>query len=184
MASVFDRSASGIRSIYLDGYGALFLSKVDFPLSAAPKAGEEGTNDGYDPLWEQARQEIYRAPEEYQPAWSRSEKIPEYDAEKVEELKRKLIRTLKHAANIRRLDGGDWIVISITGSGRRSQATAVTRSFIEKDGEVIETEPTVISESYSPTVMTIRASKSDVDEFAEGSLDFDGFSERVQIYTY
>jgi hypothetical protein len=187
MASAFDRSASEPRSIYLDGYGALFLSKVDFPLSPAPKTEEEGPTDGFDPLWEQTKQEMYRVPEEYQPPWSSSEKVAEYDAEKVEELKRKLIRTLKHAANIRGLDGGDWIVISITGSGRRSPATAVIRSYVDKDGKVItktEKRATMPSESYSPTVLTIRASKSDVDEFAEGNLDFDGFRERVQIFTY
>ncbi|MHC4648108.1 MAG: hypothetical protein ACYTBJ_21825 [Planctomycetota bacterium] len=186
MTSVLDRSASEIRSIYLDGYGALFLSKVDFPLSPGPRAGEEESADGYDPLWAQTRQEMYRVPEGYQP-WNSKERVQEYDAEKVEELKRKLIRALRHAANIRGLDGGDWIVISITGSGSRSQATTVIRSSIDKDGKVVtktEKRATTPSESYSTTVLTIRASKSDVDEFAEGDSDFDEFRERVQIFTY
>ena len=192
MSSVFDRGASEIRSIYLDGYGALFLSKVDFPLSPAPKTDEEGPTDGFDPLWEQTKQEMHRAPDEYQSPWisqERAERVPEYDAEKVEELKRRLTMALKHAANIRGLDGGDWIVISITGSGSRSRITTQT-AFIVKDGRTIKVtkgsdEPTMmLSESYSTTVLTIRASKSDVDEFAEGNLDFDGFRERVQIFTY
>ncbi len=192
MSSVFDRGASEIRSIYLDGYGALFLSKVDFPLSPAPKTDEEGPADGFDPLWEQTKQEMHRAPDEYQPPWisqERAERVPEYDAEKVEELKRRLTMALKHAANIRGLDVGDWIVISITGSGGRSAITTVNQSVMRKDGKIVirsqsEAPTTVLSESYSPTVLTIRASKSDVDEFAEGNLDFDEFRDSVQVSTY
>jgi hypothetical protein len=38
--------------------------------------------------------------------------------------------------------------------------------------------------STSSTVLTIRAKKSDVDDFAKGELDFEQFREKVQIFTY
>ena len=36
----------------------------------------------------------------------------------------------------------------------------------------------------SATVMTIRAKKSDVSDFAKGEMDFDQFQEMVEIFTY
>ncbi|MBA7637327.1 hypothetical protein ES703_44970 [subsurface metagenome] len=36
----------------------------------------------------------------------------------------------------------------------------------------------------SAAVLTIRAKKSDVGDFARGELDFEHFQERVEIFTY
>ena len=38
--------------------------------------------------------------------------------------------------------------------------------------------------SASATVLTIRAKKSDVDDFAKGEIDFKQFQEKVDIFTY
>ncbi|HUU18684.1 MAG TPA: hypothetical protein VMW72_16160 [Sedimentisphaerales bacterium] len=38
--------------------------------------------------------------------------------------------------------------------------------------------------SASTTVLTIRAKKTDVDDFARGELDFEEFQQRVEIFTY
>ncbi len=38
--------------------------------------------------------------------------------------------------------------------------------------------------SASATVLTVRATKADVDAFAKGKLDFDKFQKRVQMFTY
>lgn len=38
--------------------------------------------------------------------------------------------------------------------------------------------------SASTTVLTIRAKKSDVDDFAKGELDFEKFQQKVEIFTY
>ena len=37
---------------------------------------------------------------------------------------------------------------------------------------------------FSPTVLTIRVKKSDIDAFAAGELDFEQFRQKVQIFTY
>lgn len=143
--------------IYLAGYGALFLMKVDFPLSPSAEAKEERPKEGADEIWEQTKQEIYE-PEKFNKEKRSAEK---YNAEKVEEFKRKLIKALKHAANIRNLKGQEWVIIAVRGNGRRD------------GGYVIR-----------PSVLTIRATKSDVDAFAKGELDFDKFRQKVQIFTY
>jgi len=36
----------------------------------------------------------------------------------------------------------------------------------------------------SATVLTIRAKKSDVDDFAKGELAFEQFQEKAEIFTY
>jgi hypothetical protein len=36
----------------------------------------------------------------------------------------------------------------------------------------------------SSTILTIRAKKADVDEFARGELDFEEFQQTVEIFTY
>jgi hypothetical protein len=38
--------------------------------------------------------------------------------------------------------------------------------------------------SASTTVLTIRAKKSDVDDFAKGEIDFEQFQQKVDIFTY
>lgn len=206
------RDARGTRGIYLDGYGALFLMKVDFPLSPpAETPEEEKPEEGVDPVWQQARRKIFeperREGERYyrgRRRLSRTRPEEKYDAEKVEELKRKLIRALKHAANIRNLKPDEQVILSITGRGESGKVTTEVK-VIPKSGQIL-----VVSKSgdrqqmkmygtyeeahadlsasqmglYSPTVMTIRAKKSDVDAFSKGELDFDKFRRKVQIFTH
>ena len=38
--------------------------------------------------------------------------------------------------------------------------------------------------SASTTVLTIRAKKSEVDDFAKGELDFEQFQQKVDVFTY
>ena len=121
----FGRRSSVTEGIYLQGYAALFMMKVDFPLLAPPESPkEQKTQQDIDPLWEQTKREIY------EPQGSRSSRSSrtrrggggindssavKYDADKVEELKRKLINELKHAANIRNLQPDESIIITVTG---------------------------------------------------------------------
>jgi hypothetical protein len=50
-------------AMYIQGYGAVFFTKVDFPLSPPPQAQEEEQTEkkeeDVDPVWEQMKQEIY-----------------------------------------------------------------------------------------------------------------------------
>jgi len=205
----FGLESSATKSIYLDGYGALFLMKVDFPLSPpAETPQEEKPEEGVDPVWQDAKRKIFE-PEQGSRYRRRRRVIKtrieeKYDAEKVEELKRKLIRALKHAANIRNLKPDEQVILSITGRGESGKVTTEVK-VIPKSGQIL-----VVSKSgdrqqmkmygtyeeahadlsasqmglYSPTVMTIRAKKADVDAFSKGELDFGKFRKKVQIFTY
>ena len=202
----FGLHSSATKSIYLDGYGALFVMKVDFLLSPpAETPQEEKPEEGVDPVWQEARQKTVE-PEDGRLYWRRRKITttrPEqkYDAEKVEGLKRKLTKALKHAANIRHLKPDDQVILSVTGRGESDRVTTEVKvQMIPESGQVLvvnksgdrqETKLYPSKEAYtaslglsSPTVMTIRAKKADVDAFSKGELDFDKFRQKVQIFTH
>ncbi len=194
---------SSIESMYLQGSGALFLMKADFPLSPPPQVEEEKQTEQKtetDPVWEEMRRDIY----EPQEAARDSQKAPEekYDAEKVENLKTTLIKALKHAANIRALESDESVIITVTGGGRSSAARVIgvssPRRALSQRSEVIVEEkdragtapakivagPSSGQTTYSsPTVLVIRAKKADIDQFAKGALDAEQFRQRVLLLT-
>jgi hypothetical protein len=195
--SVFSDARAGTQCIYLDGYGALFIIKVDFPLAPSVRTPEQDeTEEPADRLWEETRQEIFAGPSTISRRRIRvqQDREPRYDAEKVEELKSNLIKSLRHAANIRALEPEQWLIITVIGSGETNivgilrDSSKGTVEVITKDGKIVRTTyegglPDNLG-SCSPTVMTMRVKKSDVDAFAAGELDADAFREEVQIYTY
>ncbi|MCJ7777593.1 MAG: hypothetical protein MUP16_04695 [Sedimentisphaerales bacterium] len=189
------------QTMYLQGYGALFLRKVDFPLSPPPVVQEqdkETKKEGVDPIWEQTRRDMYEPQEDR----GRREERPEekYDAEKVENLKTNIIKALKHAANIRSLKPDESVVITITGSGDSSKAKRIVSFgggfgvFGESGRVIVQNQdrrstgiaiPTLPSDSgfSSTTTLIIRAKRADIDAFAKGEMDLEKFRQRVQIFT-
>lgn len=187
LAQFSGHNSGTIEAIYLEDYGALFLMKVNFLLSPPPEAPEEKETEeeDTDPLWTQMRQEIY-APEEADRR-RRSDDRPEekYDAEKVEELKETLMKTLKHAANIRALKPDESVILTVIGGRSQSGTRTVTRSYsYGRDSRIFRTEPGAETGSFLPTVLTIRAKKADIDAFAEGKLSFEKFTEKTQLLSY
>jgi len=132
------------------------MMQVDFPVSGPSQVEEQEKQieEAVDEIWREAEQELYE-PEELRK--KEADLAKEYDAEKVEGLKRNLIRTLKHTANIRSLKADESIIVTVTG--RESAAE-------------------------SARVLIIRAKKSDVDAFSKGELDFNEFGEKVQMLMY
>lgn len=183
-------------AIFLQGYGALFLIKVDFPLSPpAEEEGEEEPEEDMDALWEETKREIYE-PADARRRRADEEEQEEYDAERVEEMKETLIKALKHGANIRNLKASESIIITVTGKEDQAGiSVGSSKVILNRDQILIEDEDSKVVRIYdgpfsdemgfsSPAVMTIRAKKSDVDAFSKGKLDFDEFRKRVQIFTY
>ena len=115
----FGRDGRDTEAIYLEGFGALFLMEVDLPISAAPKPEQketEETEEHVDPTWQQAQDEVFlrkAATAGPEPG------LTEYGPEKFEELKKELIRTLKHAANIRSLKPTEWIILTVVGGAQQ-----------------------------------------------------------------
>jgi len=117
----FGRDNRATEAIYLQGYGVLFSMEVNFAFSPSPKPqGQqaEQTAENVDSTWQRARQQMFSPGDSRGPGGSGSPE--EYNSQMVEELKRDLITTLKHAANIRGLLPDEWIILTVIGSGRQA----------------------------------------------------------------
>src|SRR5437762_8289829 len=119
---LFAPGSGSIRNLYLEGYGALFLLNVNFPLLPPPEKTEpmkEKTET--DSTWEEAKQELYGQSD----AWAQVGKTSrffmapgpqqEYDKDRVEDLKDGLLEALKNATNIRNLKADESITVCIFG---------------------------------------------------------------------
>lgn len=176
------------KGIFIEGYGVLFLKKVDFPLSPAaePKKIEEIEGD-FDPVWEKTKRRMYSRDKAFRRRHRRSDE--EYEPEKVEILKKTLIRSLKHASNIRNLDPGDWVVVTVIGVAAESEEVRIMRELEFDDEKVIEHYEDLLEDEEEggvsgPTVLTLRVKKSDVDAFSKGRTKFEQFSKQVKIVAY
>lgn len=157
------------KPLYVGGYGATFFIQVDFPLLPPPeKAGQEQAQPEEDAVWAQTKRSLLdprtagvapRAEPAGQP----------YSQGKVESFRRSLIATMKHGANIRALESGEWLVFVVQGPG-----SPVTDAALPILGTVLP----------GRSVMTLRATKADVDACAKGPLSQEQFEQRVQAITY
>jgi len=187
---LFSSNSQATEAIYLQGFGTLFLTNVSYPLAPPLEVQETKAEEDVDPVWTQTRQEIYM-PESTRTFGMRMGDRPaedyaeEYNAEKVENLKTTLIKTLKHAANIRNLGPDDVVTIVVSGSEPRIAVRHIHVS-ARSSGVVTPQTPALLSEmaSSAPTFLTIRAKKSDIDAFAKNELDYDQFRELTQVFTY
>jgi len=193
MDDFFGRDSRVTEVIFLDGYGALFFMEVNFVLtgtSETPKEREPNEpKEHVDSIWKRAELEIYAPTRLYRGKQNRSEQV--YNPEKVEVLKKNLVETLKHAANIQALKTDDLVILTVIG--RASLPASVSLMAVQRRnrGEwngkwTTATDSTKANpfQSFVPTVLTIRAKKSDIDAYSKGELDFDKFQERIQIFTH
>jgi len=188
-SEVFVGRSHATQAIYLEGFGSLFFVGVDFPLSPPPKVQQEKPDEGVDTVWTDTKREIYSPGDISRRAKGQLQK--EYDAERVQDLQKTIIKTLKHATNIRGLKADEWVTVVVRSSAPAVliTGTIVTRSTIETSpaesnvGTSSATLP-VVEQPGQSTFLTIRAKKSDIDSFAKDQLDYDKFSQRVQTVKY
>ncbi|MEY2408803.1 MAG: hypothetical protein QOF48_1473 [Verrucomicrobiota bacterium] len=187
-------SSSGARNIYLDGYGALFLLSVKYPLIAPPERPEEPKGkDVSSDDWKRARDEIQGSLRNGQEAqfetWTSSAlrgPVEEFDAERVEKLKDSLLESLKNATNIRALKPGDFITVVVQGADvvradvKRNRTPALDKPEATRSGYTVVRK----SGGGGQSVMTLRVKKSDADAFAQGKLTPEEFRKKAAIQTY
>ena len=133
----FGRDSGTASAIYIQGYGVMFLMEVDFPVVFLPEPQPEQpdrTEESVDPVWQRAREKVLSPQDDAPGIWPGTG--PESLQQKVEQLRRDLIETLKHASNIRHLKPDEWVILTVTGWGESaglavplgpSQAPADTR---------------------------------------------------------
>ena len=181
---VFSSSSSPVRSLYLEGYGAVFFLNVGFPLLAPPKPEPKKEQPETSSTWEEARQELYGQRGEPKLSTAPGE---EYDQDKVDKLKDSILESLKNGSNIRDLKADDSITVCVFGVAGRSgrvQSTARRTS----TPTPLESYVYVIGDGKGGrtrgTVLTVRVRKSDAEAFAKGKFDLDEFRKKAKISAY
>lgn len=144
----FNSDDRQVDAMYLEGYGAVFLLNVDYPLVETPKHEKPAPEvEPKDPAWDDERRSAlgedptggnqFGAQE-----WGDDSKAaaPEFNPDRVNRLQTRMIDTLKHAANIRNLKPEDDVIVVIAGRSQpRVIALAKTKPVAFGAGE-----PTII----------------------------------------
>lgn len=180
----------GVKNLYVEGYGAIFMLGVRFPL-VAPQTAEEApkAKDTTSDEWERAKQEIYSRNTfevNIERLVGKMSAPPEpYEARKVEDLTVSTLESLKNATHIRNLKADEFVTVVVFGPDNVIKRTAVEKDEPEEYGKVkrkVHYED--VMTGRGETTMTIRAKKSDVDDFAGGRLSADAFRKRAKIVAY
>ena len=177
-------SSGGPKALYVGGYGAVFSLSVGFPLVPPPQAPEP--NDAAEPtdrVWAQAQQELLDPRAASRPPQG----VPQeslYNAQAVADLRTTLIALLKHATNIRDLEPEAWLTILVQGPAATAPSRPQGSSY--DDTNLAELYQNLLSDApdMGRTLMTLRAKKADLDQYAKGQLDEAQFQQRVQLVTH
>jgi hypothetical protein len=175
----FSPGGAPLRSLYLDNYGAVFFLNVNFPLipPAEKRAEEKPTGDS---VWEEAWEELYGQ----RAGGGGGEPAEEYSQEKVDKLKDTLFDTLKNASNIRGLKPNEGVTLWVCGgTSNGGKFRVVKGNQPAAKGANVVTADQVFPGSRR-TILTIRARKSDIDEYAKGKLGAEEFQKRAQLTAY
>jgi hypothetical protein len=186
-------SSSTVKSMYIEGYGAMFMLNVRFPL-AAPQVSEEQPKpkDPTSEEWERVKRELYSrnsfeidVDHIYRSALG--PQTEEYDAHKVEEFTAEILEALKNATNIRNLKSDEFVTVAVLGAESGTVRTVVEKDDSDEDGKPkrkTRIESASGGKVRGESTMTIRAKKSDVDDFAKGKLNLDAFRKKTKILVY
>jgi hypothetical protein len=165
-------------NLYIAGHGAVVQSSVRYPLEP-PKQEETAkpTEAPKNSAWESARRELFGREIEEAEVVFPPERREEYDADRVESLKKNLLKALANASNFRRL-GGDETVTAVVRSrtGSRSQV------FMYRSHDSVAKTPATSNEPDA--TMTIRIKKSDADDLAAEKITEDEFRKRAKVAIY
>jgi hypothetical protein len=171
------------RNMYLEGYGAIFILNVPFPLvPPAKKTAEPQDKQETSSEWDEARQELYSAlPQGFALDLSSlafagrfGSPLP-YDETKVEELKESLVAALRNAVHIRKLKGDEQVVVVVNGGGASQAKVASART---RDGVNLFSHAT---DRAQGSRMIIKASRSDIEALNKGKLNAEEFRKRAVI---
>ncbi len=155
-------------NLFIEGYGAVFLLNVKFPL--VPAAAENTETKGpteEDSTWEQTKRELYGPRSDQNglldlfggPGGSSTV----YDGQKVSRLKRALVDSLKNASHMRHLTPADSVTVVVSGPAPASQNT---------------TQPATPPPASR---LILRAAKADIDAFAGGRMNEEAFAAKVNV---
>lgn len=166
-------------NLYIQGHGAIVQTSVRFPLAppkkdATAKPAEAPKNSA----WESARRELFGENQDTDAAVVfPPENREEYNAERIETLKKDMFKALANASNFRRLAGDETVTVVVRSRvGPRSQIVL----FRSQDSHG-RTQP---NSGEADATMTIRVKKSDADALAAGKINEGEFHNRARVAIY
>jgi hypothetical protein len=174
------------RSMYLEGYGAIFTLSVNFPFVPAAADKEEAEpKEDKNAEWEEMRRELHRPPEsptiwKWDQSYTAGVAAEEYDAQKVEDLKTALISALKNAVNIRKLKSDESVVIVVNGRSSAGDTKVVTSRGPGRASSNVKIV-TPSSPDRHGTQLILRAKKSDLEAFQKDKLSMEELRKKVTI---
>ena len=169
---------------YLDGFGALFLLRVDFPLAAPVEAKAEEGPAATDRTWEATRRELREGTAGDPPIWdvlgarAFHGEFPEYDGGRVGELRGALVQSLRHASNLAVLKPEETVAVTVFGPPAGREDRPVKAGKRRGTGAGAGDGPE--DDAAKGTTLTLRARKADIDAFAGGKLTPEEFAKRVR----
>lgn len=186
--------------LYLEGYGAVLLLSVPFPL-AAPAADKDAPapDTPADSLWERTRRELFGGgpggptPPGVDPLrgefWERflpDAKGAPYDARRVEKLQRDLVEALQHGTHLRHVRPEEYLVVVVTGTSAAPRHEVRVERRLGRGGTAETRREQVIAGTGVPGAETLvlRVKKADADALAAGKISFEEFRQRVSVRLY
>ncbi|MCC7374167.1 MAG: hypothetical protein IT581_05905 [Verrucomicrobiales bacterium] len=185
----------GPDAFYLDGFGALFLISVDFPLVGPKEETGQREEPVTDETWEQTRRELRDGGDPFGKGFRVNNRPGEaaavYRPDRVNALRESLIDALKHATHVGAVPPDETIAVAVFCPPARNASSAATyrhrtRSPGSQDDEVVWQSgpgPGPDSARLPGSVMGLRVRKGDIDAFAKGKMDRETFVKKVQIST-
>jgi hypothetical protein len=195
------------RSLEIEGYGAIFLLNVNFPLAGPAEKPNEDKKEPSNSTWDEAKRELYGQSEGYPDVNMNRFPKEEYDPKRVEKLKDSLLEALKNAANIRGLKSDESVTVVVTSHFSPHVGPARVLRGMQKNGTAAGgyggsgrfggggsgggmamnsffVDGNTNAEGQGESVLTIRARKSDIDIFAKGKLTMDDFRKKASVLIY
>jgi hypothetical protein len=125
-----------VRAMYLEGLGALFMVKVNFPLLPPPKVEAKRSEPAANSEWEKAKLEVQGivSPNEDSPDSVSAGPGSDYNEDQVATLKKTLLMSLKNASNIRHLKSDETVAVSVFGGQNGGLGVAGSMRGFERGG--------------------------------------------------
>jgi hypothetical protein len=193
-----------VPDMYLEGYGAVFFLRVNFPLAGAVPVPEREREEEADSLWDETRRELHGP---RSTGWPVGPGGAEYgldfdvewpgpgrrfEPERVERLKHSVLDALRHAARIRALERGESVTVVVMGAGQPGPTVWKLGEGVYGGAESFERAAgmgmpmparigPVAPRRSGSNVLVIRAGKEEIDALADGKMDMDEFAEEATI---
>lgn len=166
----------GPDAMYLDGFGALFLLRVDFPLVAPAKGKSAKEPAAADRTWEETRRELREGGTGEVRIWDTFavKTLPEFDDGRVKELRDALVGAFKHASNLAGVKADENVAVTVFGPLAVNDDQPLMTSNRRGRVEVID------GNGKAGSMLTLRAKKADIDAWATGKLSDEEFGKKVR----